>query len=486
MYRYAVRIVGLPLLTLLFGVCGCTKPNPLYEGVGGKSGPDSSGADDSGREDGGPAGDMDPASSRAAVRFAVVALTEGSFAREDVPFVIEVTPLDAQGAPTPEYAGTLRLRSTRGDVFPRAVEITSMGAPSTIFRFPVRLNQEGKQVVIRVQDGDLVGESLPLEVRHGRWRPLPSPVLSWGSTGSWDSQDAGMAEVRPLGEELVLLYRGRPVRSAGAPDTLLGGIGRADSADGGTTWERHPGNPLLPDRYVSSSDFDNYSSPSFLIVEGGWWLFFSDENVRQLAIGHARSDEGLLWAIVGDGPALAPDPDQPRPQRWVHDPCVLPREGGGYEMWYSIRFSDSSQAIGHATSPDGLSWTPDEEPVLRPTAGAWDAVTVAQPIVVRHGSVFRMWYAGDATLKDFPAELGDPRDPDLTQAAHIGYATSRDGVRWEKSPDNPVLSPSGIAGAFDQYRVEHPSAALVGDVPVLFYSGFNGYRWRIGRAERPD
>lgn len=474
--------LALGLLLVAAGA-GCTRPNPLYEeedpGTDAGKGFDG-GADAEPLPDGG------SASTGPAVRFLVVTvLPAGGVVREDLPFLLEVTPLDARGVPTSSYSGTLRLRATRGDVSPRLVEVASHAAsPSTTFRFPIRLNCEAAQVAVSVQDGSLVGETLPLEVRHGSWRGQLDPVLSWGTSGTWDSQDVSMAEVRQVAGGLVLFYRGRPLRSAGTPQNLVGGIGRADSLDGGHTWQRAVGNPLLPDRLVAADDFDTYYSPSFLALEEGWRLWFTDEDDRRLSIGQAISPDGLSWTFPPTYPALAPSTGPPRPQRWVHDPCVLAREGGGFEMWYSIRYSDSSQAIGHAVSEDGLSWTADPDPVLRPTPGSWDAITVAQPTVIKHGSVYRMWYMGDAALKDFPAEHGDPADPTLTSPAHIGYATSLDGVHWDRNPDNPVLSPSGIPGAFDQYRVEHPSALLLGEEPVLFFSGYNGLRWRVGKATR--
>lgn len=53
-------------------------------------------------------------------------------------------------------------------------------------------------------------------------------------------------------------------------------------------------------------------------------------------------------------------------------------------------------SIGHATSPDGLTWTKDpSNPVLTAgSAGNWDNPRVDCPTVIFDGDTFHMWYAG--------------------------------------------------------------------------------------------
>ena len=76
--------------------------------------------------------------------------------------------------------------------------------------------------------------------------------------------------------------------------------------------------------------------------------------------------------------------------------------------------------IGHATSKDGITWVKDAQPCLRNgTAGEWDDEAVWDPFVLYDESsgLFQMWYGGQA------AGFID---------IQWGFATSTDGVHWEK------------------------------------------------------
>ena len=89
-----------------------------------------------------------------------------------------------------------------------------------------------------------------------------------------------------------------------------------------------------------------------------------------------------------------------------------------------------------------LQWIKHERnPVLSPTAGAWDNSTVAAPRVLYDGSTFRMWYWGFATDQEWTKGPG-----------HIGYASSPDGITWTKYP-KPVLGP-GSEGAWDSSFIQ--------------------------------
>ena len=79
---------------------------------------------------------------------------------------------------------------------------------------------------------------------------------------------------------------------------------------------------------------------------------------------------------------------------------------GTYHMYYEACAYNGGHPlralrIGHATSPDGISWVKDAEPVLRNgIAGDWDDEAVWDPFVLYDDSsgrgVFKMWYGGQA------------------------------------------------------------------------------------------
>lgn len=156
-------------------------------------------------------------------------------------------------------------------------------------------------------------------------------------------------------------------------------------------------------------------------------------------------------------------------------PCVL-KVGDEWWMWYNGRSDNAfTGSVGLATSADGLTWTKQNggDPVLKhgPT-GAFDSTKVDHPAVLFFDGTFHMWYtAGDAGSR-----------------YTIGYATSADGIRWQReNGGRPVLGP-GETGAFDDQVVLHP--AVVRDEDGLLHIWYNGVgpqrSFRVGHATSRD
>ena len=104
------------------------------------------------------------------------------------------------------------------------------------------------------------------------------------------------------------------------------------------------------------------------------------------------------------------------------------------------------------------SWIKYSEPVLEPGAnGAWDHHYVICPDVVFDGTQYRMWYSGGR---------------DITIADEIGYATSMDGINWEKHEGNPVLK-IGESGDWDDAYVREPVLLIDGSTWKMWYEGVN-------------
>ena len=136
-------------------------------------------------------------------------------------------------------------------------------------------------------------------------------------------------------------------------------------------------------------------------------------------------------------------------------------------------------AIGHATSTDGINWVKDDAPVLQGTSGKWDRFGVATPSVIRNSDgTYRMWYTGIETDYDSLLDILDAEDIDDVESAllasinmAIGYATSTDGVDWNKYGDAPVLQ-KGSGDAWDKYCVATPTVIRNSDSNYeLWYSG---------------
>ena len=156
-------------------------------------------------------------------------------------------------------------------------------------------------------------------------------------------------------------------------------------------------------------------------------------------------------------------------------PCVL-RVGKQWWMWYNGRAADCyTGEVGLAISDDGFHWKKANQgqPVMRHGApGSCDETKVDHPTVVYFDNRFHMWYTAG------------PRKGPYT----IGYASSPDGIKWQReNGGKPVLEP-GPAGTFDQHGVLHPTALRdENGLLHLWYNGVDrGTGFRIGYATSRD
>lgn len=120
--------------------------------------------------------------------------------------------------------------------------------------------------------------------------PDLAPELAVAADADWEEGFIAEPSVVDLGDDhLVLYYRGG--RAAPA-------IGRADSTDGGATWDKHPDNPLLPDALTPAAA---------ALPDGRVILFYTRPGATD-AILAADSDDGVAFAPRAD-PVITPRPD---------------------------------------------------------------------------------------------------------------------------------------------------------------------------------
>jgi predicted GH43/DUF377 family glycosyl hydrolase len=222
-------------------------------------------------------------------------------------------------------------------------------------------------------------------------------------------------------------------------------IAHLTSTDG-AAWTLASEGPVMTSDDVSFTAAGHDVSTGFVTADGTWVLVFTTVTGTE------------PWVI---GLATAPGPDGP----WT----VLPEpvlEGGGAEAdeaggltWPSVVATDDGFAmyftqsrelhrggtIGMATSPDGMTWTRREEPVLVADAATWELTALDRPRVVRTDDGYAMLYAA-RTLTD------------------RGLATSPDGVTWTRVGDAPAISKPDFPVPGDAW-----DAALVHRDGVLIY-----------------
>lgn len=156
------------------------------------------------------------------------------------------------------------------------------------------------------------------------------------------------------------------------------------------------------------------------------------------------------------------------PDSWddnsVWSPTVI-LDGSTYRMWYSGDDGSGIFQIGLATSPDGITWSRSgSNPVLSPSQ-SWEISRVSSPSVILDGTTYKMWYTG----------------VDGAGVAHIGYATSSDGIVWTKHAGNPVLD-VGAGGTWESEDVSSPTVVKIDSTYHLWYTGTDGSTSRVGHA----
>jgi hypothetical protein len=141
----------------------------------------------------------------------------------------------------------------------------------------------------------------------------------------------------------------------------------------------------------------------------------------------------------------------------VYGPTVV-FDGEKYHMWYTI-FDGSNECIVYASSSDGIQWKKNSDPVLEPSV-EWEAEGVSHPSVLYKNGDYHMWYTGD----------------DGTTTA-IGYATSKDGIKWLRDNRNPMVKVP--KGSLDGSGVSQPSVIYVDQCYHMWYAFFDGSNYNI-------
>ncbi len=203
-------------------------------------------------------------------------------------------------------------------------------------------------------------------------------------------------------------------------------------------------------------------SPNSAGSEIDLWFLGLANGSRGFEVYHARGD-GFNFAI--DGVAIAPE-NGTFFANGIWGPSVVPTQTG-YRMYFffdqvnatgcGAGCPTSTQEIGAAESAGPLGFRAiGDGPVLTPgPPGAWDSDGVSVPYVTQAFGGWSMYYEGNSG-----------------GGGSLGVATSADGISWTKSPDNPVLAPTGSPDAWNGYCICGSSVAAVSHRPVLYYSGF--------------
>ena len=156
------------------------------------------------------------------------------------------------------------------------------------------------------------------------------------------------------------------------------------------------------------------------------------------------------WTWQKHGAALSP-PSSTAQNDGFLSPAVAERQGT-IHLWFASKVG-LTYRLQHASSTDGVTFTAPE-----PLTGLREAEIVAYPAVLVDGGKFRLWYGSGS----------------------FDYAESDDGVHFTNIAERVFTA--GATGSFDAMAVLYPAVVNTPAGLVLYYTGFNGQAYAIGRA----
>ncbi|MDB6078035.1 MAG: hypothetical protein JWO82_1782 [Akkermansiaceae bacterium] len=245
-------------------------------------------------------------------------------------------------------------------------------------------------------------------------------------------------------------------------------IGYTESADG-VHW-KEPQIVLAPDsRYPWESE--DLNRPAILKKDGVYHLWFTAQAGGRSVISYATSPDGVNFSRRSEKPVLIPETS------WEKVAVMCPHvewdsEAKLFRMWYSGGEQYEPDAIGYATSTDGVAWTKyAANPIFAADPSRlWENHKVTACQVLHHGDWWYMFY------------IGFEND----NLARIGMARSRDGVTgWQRHAGNPIAGPG--PGKWDSIAVYKPFVIFdpAADLWRLWYNGRNQDFERIGLVTHP-
>ena len=242
-------------------------------------------------------------------------------------------------------------------------------------------------------------------------------------------------------------------------------IALVESRDG-VRWSK----PVIVLGPNSKTDWENDLNRPVVIKNGDLYqMWYTGQARGKSWIGFAASKDGVTWERMSDKPVLSAE------SSWEKVAVMCPhviydKEAKLYRMWYSGGEQYEPNAIGYATSEDGMKWAKHEmNPIFKPDMKhAWEKDRVTACQVIRHGEWHLMFYIGF-------------RDQDHAQ---IGLARSKDGITgWQRHHANPIIRPG--KDQWDHDAVYKPYAIFDGKQWLLWYNGRKGGVEQIGLAVHP-
>lgn len=212
-------------------------------------------------------------------------------------------------------------------------------------------------------------------------------------------------------------------------------------------YEKHPGNPIYGPQLSGAWD-DWTNGVSIIPTNNGqtYRMYYCGKKGAGIGFAEASVSDPLTWVEHPSSPVL-----RPRADNWegdmINQPRVVKVTETHWRMYYSgwgfpgpgkPKVEGTAWSMGIAESFDGgTTWKrwQDEPFMERGPKGSYDDGGVFVPMVVRVGDRWLMWYTA--------AKIHAAGHQNI----HLCFATSADGLHWEKHAKNPVVTDDFADGA---------------------------------------
>lgn len=253
-------------------------------------------------------------------------------------------------------------------------------------------------------------------------------------------------DIIEMGEKYFMYFRGQDKEAC---DQLGLAFCEKNNFDG-IHWNFHPANPIIRvDQTQDTFDNQHILDPAAIKTDGKVYLYYAGHSKeRKFGIGLAISEDGIVFKKYSDKPLVA----------GALSPEIVFYNDSFY-LFYSRLCENGNLDIYVCRSIDGINFnTKDEVKVFSPTGNKndFDGFSISTVRIFKENGYFYMIYGGCDKYFDYPKAFG--------------LARSKDLIKWERYPKNPVLS-RGEEGDWDEGAVWFGTTIKHNGAFHLFYEG---------------